>query len=152
MASIAFCSCIKNEYPGPQGPRGPQGVPGKDGTQINTIYYDVLPSQWAKIETQKECYSYVQLEVPELTQSVINSGAVLVYILLDGYDQQLPYVKTLADDMGFLYTRVIRYDLQEPSHGLGGMITFIVEDIDFAVPVKPYTSTVKFKVVIISQI
>jgi len=147
-ASIALCSCIKESTPGPAGPRGPQGVPGRDGsgTQISTYYFNVYPQEWKPSGTYGTdgYYRYVDVVFNDLTNAVIYGGAVLVYAIFDGYDNQLPYVFPYYDN-GYI-TRVIRYDLQQ------GKIGFIVEDSDFCVPDSPFSGVVQFKVVIISDI
>ena len=153
VASIALSSCIKHEYanPGEQGPRGPQGPPGRDGygTWIDTYYFPVRPSQWKIAGTYDMAgyYSYAELGLGGLTQAVIENGAVLVYLIetIGGqeYDNQLPYIRPF-EDSGY-FVRVIRYDLKP------GVITFIVEDSDFRVPLPPFSNDVEFKVVIISK-
>jgi hypothetical protein len=145
LASIALVSCGKD---GPRGPRGPQGTPGKDGTQINTYYFDVFPDQWKSNGTYGSAgyYCYEERTLAALTSSVINSGAVLAYVIFDDtYDHQLPYIEPFHDN-GY-YIRTIRYDLQP------GKIGFIVEDSDFKTVRPPYSGgKVQFKVVIISKI
>jgi hypothetical protein len=161
-ASIVFCSCIKVETPGPQGPRGtqgPAGTPGRDGRDgrdgygvyINTYYFDVQPNRWNKFGNygSEGYYCYVDTLLEDLTLSVIEDGAILVYMITEEngqeYDNQLPYL--LPFYAGGHFTRIIRYDLQP------GKIGFIVEDSDFKTPLLPFNTTiVKFKVVIISKV
>jgi hypothetical protein len=89
------------------------------------------------------------MDLSALTISVIESGAVLVYMITtesgQEYDNQLPYL--LPFDAGGSFVRIIRYDLQPDKIG------FIVEDSDFKTPLPPFViGTIKFKVVIISKI
>ena len=146
--SITLCSCIKENTPGPQGPRGPQGPPGRDGsgTQVSTYYFKVYPDQWKNdgIYGTQGYYCYVDESFNALTNSVIERGAILAYMIADGYDHQLPYI--LPFNASGYFTRIIRYDLQE------GKIGFIVEDSDFRTPLPPFTGMVEFKVVIINGI
>ena len=150
LVSIVVFSCGKE---GPRGSRGPQGVPGrdgsngKDGTQINTYYFEVFPEQWKINGTygSEGYYCYEEKNLSDLTSSVIEQGAILVYVLFGDYDHQLPYIIPSYDD-GY-YARIIRYDLQP------GKIGFIVEDSDFKVLLPPFGSEKRtFKVVIISKI
>jgi len=148
LASIALVSCIK------EGPRGIPGKNGKDGTQINTYYFEVFPNQWKPNGDFgfPGYYCYEERTLAALTPSVIENGAVLVYVILKeqgiDYDHQLPYIKPSYDysyDYGY-YLKIIRYDLQ------AGKIGFIVEDSDFETSLPPYTTKITFKVVVISKI
>jgi hypothetical protein len=153
VASIAFASCIKEGSPGPRGPQGQQGRDGRDGrdgTQINTHYIDVFPYEWDRTGSfgTQGYYCYADINMSAITLSVIESGAVLVYMITkesgQEYDNQLPYL--LPFSAGGSFTRIIRYDLQPNKIG------FIVEDSDFKTPLPPFGSdVVKFKVVIISK-
>ena len=151
LTSIALVSCVKEGPRGPRGQQGVPGIPGKDGTQINTYYFEVFPNQWKSYGDwgSPGYYCYAEKTLPELSPSVIEEGAVLVYVLFDGYDHQLPYIIPSYDynyDYGY-YSTIIRYDLQ------AGKIGFIVEDSDFETPLPPYgNGSVLFKVVIISKI
>jgi len=149
--TLVFSSCIKTEYTqGAQGPRGPQGLPGRDGTQINTYYFDVYPDEWNRFGSYGLAgyYCYADITLNALSPEVIDGGAVLVYFIdnVNGqdYDNQLPYLLPFRDN-GY-FTRIIRYDLQPRKIGL------IVEDSDFKTPCPPFNGSVKFKVVVIGKI
>lgn len=146
-ASIVLVSCVKEGPAGPRGPQGRDGKDGKDGIQMTTRYFKVYYDEWEVAQRLKppRYYCFAEKSYPALTSAVIDQGAVLVYALLDGCDQQLPYVVSSYDDNGY-YTRVIRYDLQE------GIIGFVVEDSDLNTPLPPFggdVEFVEFKVVII---
>jgi hypothetical protein len=71
---------------GPEGPIGPQGYDGQDGLDgldgINytrSVIYDVDPSEWTG---SADGYS-VSLNVPEITDDIYYTGAVLVYRLIE---------------------------------------------------------------------
>ena len=119
------------------------------GTQMNTYYFDVFPNQW-KVNGNfgsPEYYCFEERRLSALTPSVIENGAVLVYVIFGNYTHQLPYIEPSYDygyDNGY-YSKIIRYDLQ------AGRIGFIVEDSDFETPLPPYREKVTFKVVIISK-
>jgi len=139
VASIVLFSCVKE---------GPAGKDGEDGTQINTYYFDVFPNHWKNSGTYGSAghYCYEERTLPALTSSVLNEGAVLVYVIFDDtYNHQLPHIEPFYDN-GY-YIRTIRYDLQP------GKVAFIVEDSDFKTLNPPYSGEkVQFKVVIISKI
>ena len=146
IACILLISCDKE---GPQGRSGRDGRDGRDGiegVQITTIYHKVYPNEWNVAGTygNQGYYCYSEVFIKEITEDVINYGAVLVYVIFDDFDNQLPYLQHLSDN-GYLWTRVIRYDLQP------GIIGFIVEDSDFLMQLPPFKNDViQFKVVIIS--
>jgi hypothetical protein len=160
VASIVLVSCIKEGPPGPVGPQGRAGRDGQNGqngrdgygTKINTHYIDVFPNEWKKTGNYgtQGYYCFAEIDVPELILSVIDGGAVLVYMITkeggQEYDNQLPYLLPFDVGASFTFTRIIRYDLQPNKIG------FIVEDSDFKTPLPPFGSgVVKFKVVIISK-
>jgi len=119
VISLVFCSCIKDGSPGPQGPRGPQGPAGEAGrngygTYINTYYITVYQEQWERVGVfgAEGYYCYADKTLGNLTSSVIDAGAILVYMIvndanLGDLDNQLPYL--LPFNGG---TRIIRYDLR----------------------------------------
>jgi hypothetical protein len=68
---------------GQEGPMGPQGYDGQDGLDginyTHTVIYDVDPSEWIG---NADGYS-VSLNVPEITDDIYYTGAVLVYRLIE---------------------------------------------------------------------
>ena len=90
IAAVAFISSCSKEGPtGPQGPQGVegpqgpsgdqgiQGIPGQDGNaNVHSYTYDVFTSDWNQVAPN---YG-VDLSVPEITQSILDDGAVLVYL------------------------------------------------------------------------
>jgi len=152
MAAVLLFSCGKegpqgmNGRDGRDGRNGQDGRDGRDGAQINTYYFEVSPSDWKAFGTfgTQGYYCYDEKDFNALTATVIDKGGILVYVLLDGYDYQLPHLMHYFDN-GVLYTRLIRYDLKE------GKIGFVVEDSNFKIPLPPFTNgVVQFKVVVIS--
>jgi hypothetical protein len=81
---------------GPQGPQGPTGPTGPGGSKGDTGTANVIYSQW------DTSFSGTSAEwvVPELTQSIIDSGVVLVYFKAGGLVYQLNYVQ---ETFYFLY-------------------------------------------------
>lgn len=82
---------------GPQGQEGPQGEQGPEGT-ANVIYSDWIQlsdlSSPADTTVISRNYTRYQIPAPELTQEIIDNGAILVYYKLLGMTTQLPF--TLA--------------------------------------------------------
>jgi hypothetical protein len=68
---------------GHEGPMGPQGYDGQDGLDginyTHTVIYDVDPSEWIG---NADGYT-VTLNVPEITDDIYYTGAVLVYRLIE---------------------------------------------------------------------
>ncbi len=132
-ASFLMCACVK------EGPPGPPGPSGRDGSTVNTYYIKVYPADWRPLGSfgiEGFCYN-ADFSMPAITNNVINKGAVLVYSLDGGYDNQLPYILPYQ---GFLET--IRYDLSP------GKIGFFIEDSDFRT--APPQGIREFKVVVVT--
>jgi hypothetical protein len=76
MAIFSRCS-------GPEGPVGPPGQNGQDGLDginyTHSVIYDVNASEWSG---DTDGYS-VSLDVPEITDDIYYTGAVLVYRLIE---------------------------------------------------------------------
>ncbi|MBK7709869.1 MAG: hypothetical protein IPJ37_02025 [Bacteroidales bacterium] len=95
----AFVQCS-----GPTGPMGPQGNDGQDGLDgINytrSVIYDVDPSEWIG---DLDGYN-TSLNVPEITEDIYYTGAVLVYRLFETEPKSfnlLPY--TYVDNALAIY-------------------------------------------------
>ena len=72
-----FTSCLRVE-----GPRGPQGPPGQDGNaNIWSITYLAEEGDWFDVGTpgEDEYFLALDLDVPEITQDIVDNGVVLVY-------------------------------------------------------------------------
>lgn len=89
---------------GPQGPAGEDGVDGKDGNaNVSSTFYTVQSTDWTG--SSVKVYS---INAPELTQSVVDSGAVIVYqkvdtaTTIDGQWSTLPhsFMATLNSQSG----------------------------------------------------
>ncbi len=64
------------------GPEGPAGKDGIDGNaNVKSITESVLSSDWIAEGTEGEdLYFYYEIPVPEITDDIIHSGAVIVYV------------------------------------------------------------------------
>lgn len=73
---------------GPQGPEGPQGLDGN--VNVRAYEYEVFPNAWqANGIPGNANYGFVAASVfPEITNSVLNNGAVVGYYL-DGTSQSI---------------------------------------------------------------
>ena len=119
-------------------------------TRVITSYYEVTKSQWEpnitiySDNTYEVNYYYSTWENVDITNGVINEGAVLVYYLDGTHDQMLPYTLYLHDDQGNLYQERIEFDV-EP-----GVIRFKIKDNDFQTASSiDNIGTMKFKVTVI---
>lgn len=93
--TLAFCTGEE----GPQGPiglQGPQGIPGADGRDgangsVTTIASDWIliddPSGWELTSDSPYALQYY-IEIPELTNDILDSGIMLVYGNLDEFDDE----------------------------------------------------------------
>jgi len=115
------------------------------GADVNTYYFDVYPHQWKTWGDYDHVgyYCYAEGNLNAITNSVIESGGVFAYVIIDNYDRILPDIEPFFDN-GY-FSRVIRYDL------LRGKITFIIEDSDFKTPFPPVNGKLTFKVIVLSK-
>lgn len=87
-AVVLFASCKKGDV-GPQGPQGPQGEQGVPGTP-NVIYSEwFTPTPWKK-DTVFGVWGFnYSKPAPGITQQVLDSGTVLTFGKLLGYNQAI---------------------------------------------------------------
>lgn len=114
----------------------------KQGTDMFVDYVDAKGNEWEQSgqEGQPGFYIYQEFEFPEVTEDVLEYGAVLVYLVdADGRDNILPYVFPV--DNGYeLIMQNIRYDVEK------GIVTIIIEWQDFK---KYLQNDYRFKVCIL---
>ena len=88
---------------GPQGPQGEQGIQGSTGSQGPAGTANVIYSEWIAVSEFSSStdisllgrnYRAYPMPAPELTQEIIDSGAILVYYKLQGMITQLPLTLT----------------------------------------------------------
>lgn len=92
-STLLLYSCKGDD--GAPGPRGPQGVPGQNGqdgedgqdgtdtgSPAKTVQFEILTTNWTSFGTQgQQGYGYgVQLNVPDITQSVYDYGAIITFM------------------------------------------------------------------------
>lgn len=70
-ATLLFSACAKD---GPEGPAGPAGAPGNANVKVTT--FSAAPGDWSSISGGWA----INRGVPNVTQDIVNSGAVIVYL------------------------------------------------------------------------
>lgn len=122
-----FSSCKK------EGPEGPAGKDGVDGN-ANVVSSTITSSAWAyNAPSWAITFTY-----PAITQEIINSGAVLVYIKVGNNYNQLP----LTFYQSSSYSTTIEVTT------FAGGLSLIWTDSDLTQPNNPGSQT--FKVVVIA--
>lgn len=99
----------------------------QQGTDMFVDYIEAKGNDWilSGTEGQPGCYVYQEFRFDEITQNVLDKGAVLVYLIdADGRDNILPYVFPV--DNGYeLIMQNIRFDVEK------GILTIVIEWQDF---------------------
>lgn len=91
-AAIVTTSCVRVV----DGPAGPQGPAGQNGNaNVISINYEVFDNNWYDVGTPgaDDYFLALDLDVPEITADIVNSGLVLVYYRPDNQSPwfALPY-------------------------------------------------------------
>lgn len=137
IIALTFTACQKD---GPIGPQGPEGPPGLDGVvDVYSYYYTVFESDWDTFGEPGIGFGYIaSMDFPEITEDVLNYGAVLIYLYQDGSLFSLPTTFVNSADGGYLTSIWLTLNLGEV------LVTF--QDSD-GLTVNPEEQ--EFKVVII---
>ncbi len=106
---LTFSACE-----GPMGPSGPRGLDGMDGTGGNTgmktVFFNMAMQDWTP--TGDKGRWFYSLQMPEVTQDVVDNGAVLCYRrnIINGIEtfEAMP-VTTLIEENGVLFSNEIWY-------------------------------------------
>jgi hypothetical protein len=85
---IFFNACKKEEIPGPKGDPGTPGGGGNSNIS-STSEFTITTSQWVT-DTVNHCLK-VELNFPEITSAVVNSGGVKVFTRTGATWHELPY-------------------------------------------------------------
>lgn len=117
------------------------------GAKIETIYITANYDDWdvTNIRSGNEGhYMFQEFSFPEINQSVLDDGAVLVYYI-DNADRDniLPLVLPYENGLGIELTENIRYECEN------GILTIIIESSDFSSAAR--NSDMQFKVCILKQ-
>ncbi|MEL7530684.1 MAG: hypothetical protein AAFN10_05220 [Bacteroidota bacterium] len=105
---VVLFSCV--------GPRGPEGIPGRDGQDGNanviSINYEAIAADWYDVGTPgtDDYFLALDLDVPEITSSIVESGLVMVYYRPDTQSPwiALPYTyishnPSFVEKLDFIY-------------------------------------------------
>jgi hypothetical protein len=128
LVSLAtITGCVKDS--------GPNG-----NANLQNYSYSIQPNQWytSGIYGQAGWQYYHQFDVPEITRSVMEKGAVMVYAKQNDMFYPLP---ATTDNNGFVTTFQFNVYL--------GMVEIFVEDTDFQT-VNP--GAMSFKIVLFDQL
>lgn len=98
-----------------------------EGVDMDVIYIDAKKNNWqiSGKEGEEGCYQFQEYKFPEITNAVLDEGAVLVYYIdKEGRDNILPLV--LPYDSGReTVMETIRFDCEK------GILTLLIEASDF---------------------
>lgn len=132
VLALTFIACEKGDTgdPGPQGPQGAQGPPGSVNVISKTI--TVSSSDWILYSNPLGGYMKgSQKSVPEITSSIVSSGAVMVYLrqsYVSGgyYYQALPYNWVINSNNMRSYhfsisTNLVNLFIEEADNTLGSL-------------------------------
>ena len=129
-------------------------------SEVNTKNYDIKANQWNFAEDGNRQYLYVTVDEPDITEKVLEKGAVLGYVSwqynTDNGQQSswnlMPYVYPFSYNtetesgeasVGYVGENFrMEYEL--------GTITFVIEDLDGIKP-EDMVDPISFKVVIIAN-
>ncbi|HLP05180.1 MAG TPA: hypothetical protein VK152_07105, partial [Paludibacter sp.] len=84
-------------------------------------------------------YYTSHFSMPEITSTVYKDGTVVAYLVTNGVQQNLPYVRHYEDSSGNLWTQTVDYDFSV------GNLNVYVTNSDFA---KEQPGTMNFRVVL----
>ncbi len=147
-AVLLMAGCAKDGETGPQGPQGPAGQNGLDGT-ANVDSYTIIagPSDWQTVAGQNTVRRVIQ-SVPEITQSTIDFGVVVVYwVQSDGSLIQLPAQTYIGSTLVNITPRVkagfVYVDAWPVSSAPGGIWTFRAAWASKYLPVHEITESIK---------
>ncbi len=113
------------------------------GVDMEVIYIDAKKNNWqiSGKEGEEGCYQFQEFKFPEITNAVLNEGAVLVYYIdKEGRDNMLPLVLPY-DEGRETVIETIRFDCEK------GYLTLIIESSDFMA--VPSSRDIRFKVCIL---
>jgi len=100
IVSISLSSCQKE---GPMGPEGPAGLDARNS--VSSFYYTIYEDEWETFGVPGVGFGYTgSMDFPEITENVLNYGAVLVYLYQDNSLFSLPTTFINAGDGGYLTT------------------------------------------------
>jgi hypothetical protein len=129
IAVLLFTACETASYP-------------EDLTTKQVFSFQVRSSDWVSVTDQAglNLYYRYRFNLSGITNYMINNGAVLGYIELNGAQQALPYTRHFENSNGDKWSRTVDFDYSQND------IHFYVTNNDFAVDPP---ETMYFRVVFI---
>lgn len=101
----------------------------KPGTDMFVDYIEAKGADWqvSGVAGQQGCYVYQEYRFDEITEEVLNKGAVLVYLVdAEGRDNILPFVHNFEVGRDIILEN-IRYEVER------GILTIVVTWDDFKI-------------------
>jgi hypothetical protein len=144
LATICIVISLGLVIAGCKGDTGPAGPQGNANVKVRT--YSVSSSQWVNSTSTTPYEYYVDLTDQDITQSIINNGAVLVYIEnSSGGWYPLPSIGYAQSNGG----ADLEYKLS-PVYSLSTVtvLYYIVSNPNYWIPANPGAQT--FKVIVIA--
>lgn len=101
---FTLASCGKDGAIGPQGPEGPEGPAGPAASSnVSSYYYTIYEDEWQVFGDPGIGFGYIgAMNFPEVTEDVLNFGAVLVYWYQNNSLFPLPTTFINSEDGGYL--------------------------------------------------
>lgn len=144
LLSISFISCDLQGEDGAVGATGATGPQGQNGSvNITTYTFVVSPADWQVSSGNGVSYWNYSQQIPAINQQVLNTGVILTYYSVGGFQNQMPF--TDGD---------INYRVGYANFGTTGSMLLSVDRLGpFAnqTPSTPF-GNVTVKVVVIPQI
>ncbi len=140
IIAFTFTSCGKDGAIGPEGPQGPEGPAGENASaSVSSFYYTIFEDEWQTFGDPGIGFGFIgAMDFPEITEDVLNYGAVLVYLYQDNSLFSLPTTFINPEDGGYLTSIWVTLQYQQV------LITFQDSDVNTINP-----GDQEFKVVII---
>ncbi len=112
VVALSLCGCSYDKY--------------EVGSELQVYYEDAPANSWHESgrEGEPEYYVYQQFRFPEITSSVMDDGAVMVYLCQGNVDVPLPNVFPVADGH-ITVMENMRFEVEK------GLITVVLEWSDF---------------------
>ena len=104
IVALTFTACQKEGPIGPEGPQGPEGPAGDNASSsVTSFYYTIFEDEWQTFGDPGIGFGYIgAMDFPEVTEDVLNYGAVLVYLYQDNSLFSLPTTFINSEDGGYL--------------------------------------------------
>ena len=112
VVALCFCGCSYDKY--------------EIGSDLQVYYEDAPANKWLSSGREGEpgYYVYQQFRFPEITSSVMDDGAVMVYLCDGNIDVPLPNVFPVEDGRTIV-TENMRFEVEK------GLVTIVLEWNDF---------------------